>query len=191
MSEAAGARRGPSGRVVAVLALLVAGALGLLGATQPWATVALVDGRMLATAGQEIAGGLTILSLATVALALVLPLAGRVWRLVLGALALALGVLMAVHAAGAVAGVGPALEALVAEATGLAGTAQQAEVAELATTGWSSAATAGGALAALAGVWVLLTAHRWPARAPRTARYERTGSGLVWDAMDDGEDPTR
>ena len=48
-----------------------------------------------------------------------------------------------------------------------------------------------GLVAAAAGVWVLITARRWPARARRAARYERSGSGLAWDVMDDGDDPTR
>lgn len=179
------------GRLVAVVGLLVAGALGLLAATQTWGSATLLDGRELAAAGQDVAGALTTLSLATVALALVLPLAGRVWRLVLGALALVLGSLLGAHAATAQAGIGDAVATLVADATGLAGSAQQAELAATATTGWPVAGIAAGALAAAVGVWVLVTGRRWPARAPRAARYERSGSGLAWDVMDDGEDPTR
>lgn len=184
-------RRAPSGRVVAVLGLLLSGALGLLSATQPWGSATLLDGRELAVAGQDVAGALTTLSLASVALALVLPLAGRVWRLVLGALALLLGGLLAAHAAASRDGVGTALEALVADATGLAGTAQQAELAASSTTAWPVLGAVVGALGAAVGVWVLVTARRWPERAARAARYERSGSGLAWDVMDDGDDPTR
>jgi hypothetical protein len=180
-----------SGRLVAVLGLLLAGALGLLAATQPWARATLVDGRELAVAGQELAGGLTILSLACVALALVLPIAGTVWRFVLAGLAVVLGALLAVHSASAADGVDPAVAALVADATGIAGSAQAAEIAELTTAPWPWVAIAAGALAALVGGWTMLTARRWPVRAARAARYERTGSGLAWDVMDDGEDPTR
>ena len=61
-----------SARVAAVLGLLLAGAMGLLAATQPWGSATLLDGRELAVAGQDVAGALTTLSLATVALALVL-----------------------------------------------------------------------------------------------------------------------
>ena len=184
-------RAAPSGRVVAVLGLLLAGALGLLSATQPWGSATLRDGRELAVAGQDVAGAMTTLSLATVALALVLPLAGPVWRLVLSALALLLGALLTAHAATAPAGVDAAIATVVADATGLAGSAQQAELAATAGSGWPLVGIAAGALAAAVGLWVLVTARRWPARAPRTARYERSGSGLAWDVMDDGEDPTR
>jgi MFS family permease len=184
-------RTAPRGRLIAVLGLLLAGALGLLSATQPWGSATLVDGRVLTIAGQDVAGAMTTLSLAIVALALVLPFAGRVWRLVLGALALLLGALLGVHAGAARVGVGDAIAALVADATGLAGSAQQAELASGAITGWSFIGIAAGALAAAVGVWVLATARRWPERSSRAARYERNGSGLAWDVMDDGEDPTR
>ncbi|ROR67049.1 Trp biosynthesis-associated membrane protein [Agrococcus jenensis] len=180
-----------SARIAAVLGLLLAGAMGLLAATQPWGSATLIDGRVLAVAGQDVAGAMTTLSLATVALALVLPIAGKVWRLVLGALALLLGALLAVHAGGAQAGVAGALTTLVADATGLAGTAQQAELTATATTAWPLVGIAAGIVAAAVGVWVLITARRWPARARRAARYERSGSGLAWDVMDDGDDPTR
>lgn len=181
----------PSGRGVAVVALLLAGALGVLSATQPWGSATLRDGRELAVAGQDAAGALSALSFAVIALALVLPLAGRIWRLVLGALALGVGALLAVHAGAARGGIAEAVATLVADATGLAGSAQQAELATTATTAWPLVGVAAGALAAAAGVWVLATGRGWPARARRTARYERSGSGLAWDVMDDGDDPTR
>jgi hypothetical protein len=179
------------GRTVASVLLLLAAALGLLSATQPWASVVLVDGRTLAATGQQLAGALTVMALACAVLALVLPLAGRVWRIVLGLLALALGAGLIAHVSTAQAGIGRALDVLVADATGISGSAQAAEVASLVADGWQGAGLAAGAAAALAGAWVLATGHRWPARAKRAARYERTGSGLAWDAMDDGEDPTR
>lgn len=181
----------PSGRIVAVLGLLLAGALGVLSATQPWGSATLRDGRELVVAGQDVAGALTTLSLAVIALALVLPLAGRIWRLVLGALALGLGALLAVHAGSARAGIDAAVGALVADATGLAGSAQRAELAASASSAWPLVGVAAGVVAAAAGAWVLATAGRWPARAQRAARYERSGSGLAWDVMDDGDDPTR
>lgn len=178
------------GRLVAVLALLAAGALGLLAATQPWASASLVDGRELAVPGQDLAGGLTILSLASVALALVLPIAGLAWRFALGALAVLLGGLTAVHALASRAGIPAAVEALVADATGLAGTAQAAEIASLAEAPWPIAGVAAGLIAIVGGLVALVTARRWPERARRAERYER-GTGLAWDVMDDGEDPTR
>lgn len=179
------------GRLVATLGLLLAAGLGLLAATQPWASATLLDGRAVAPTGQSLAGALTVMALACAVLALVLPIAGRVWRYVLGALAALLGVGLIAHVAAARAGVDAAVAALIADATGLAGTAQQGEIAALATTAWPTAGLVAGALAALVGAWVLATAHAWPAKAKRSARYERTGSGLAWDVMDDGEDPTR
>ena len=103
------------GRTVAAVGLLLAAALGLLAATQPWGSATLVDGRVLTATGQQLAGGLTILSLACAVLALVLPIAGRVWRYVLGALALALGAGLIAHVASARALVGSAIDGLVAD----------------------------------------------------------------------------
>lgn len=180
-----------SGRRVAVIALLAAGGLGLLSATQPWRELALVDGRTIAATGQQLAGGLTILALACVALALVLPIAGLAWRYALGALAVLLGGLTALHALASDAGADRAVEALVAEATGLAGSAQAGEVAASSASLWPAAAVVAGGLAVGAGLVALVTARRWPARAKRAERYERSGTGLAWDVMDDGEDPTR
>lgn len=179
------------GRTIAALTLLLAAALGLIAATQPWGSATLVDGRVLSATGQELAGALTIISLACAVLALVLPIAGRIWRYVLGALALLLGAGLILHVTGARGGVEAALDALVAEATGLSGTAQGAEIAARTLEGAAGFGIAAGCLAIAVALWVLATAHRWPARAKRTARYERSGSGLAWDVMDDGEDPTR
>ncbi len=179
------------GRSIATAGMLLAAALGLLAATQPWGSATLLDGRVLAATGQELAGGVTVMALACAVLALLLPIAGRAWRYVLGALAALLGTALVAHVQGARAGVANALEARIAEATGLAGTAQGAEVAAVGATAWPDAGLAAGAVAVAAAAWVLASSHRWPERAPRAARYERTGSGLAWDAMDDGEDPTR
>lgn len=179
------------GRSIAAVALLLAAALGLLAATQSWGSVRLLDGRVLVATGQQIAGGLTIMALACAVLALVLPIAGRLWRTILGVLALALGAGLIAHVLATRDSIRGALDALVAEATGIAGTGQSAEIAEVVVDSWPWVGVAAGALAIAVGLWVLATAHRWPAKAKRTARYERTGSGLAWDVMDDGEDPTR
>lgn len=179
------------GRMIAALALLVAAALGLVAATQPWGSVTLIDGRVLSATGQDLAGALTIMSLACAVLALVLLIAGRIWRYVLGGLALLLGGALIAHALAAQAGVLAALHALVAEATGIAGSAQTEEITTLSVHGTPGFGIGAGALAIVAALWVLASAHRWPTRAKRAARYERTGSGLAWDVMDDGEDPTR
>lgn len=179
------------GRAITVVLLLVAAALGLLAATQPWGSVELTDGRMLAVAGSELAGGVTIMALALAVLALVLPIAGIVWRVLLGVLAAILGAGLVAHVQAARGGIIAALDTRVADATGIAGSAQGSEIVATALHGWPALALASGAIAVVAGAWAALSARSWPARAARAARYERTGSGLAWDAMDDGEDPTR
>lgn len=179
------------GRSITVVLLLVAAALGLVAATQPWGSVELTDGRVLSVAGSELAGGTTIMALALAVLALVLPIAGVLWRVLLGVLAVILGAGLVAHVQSTRDGVSAALDTRVADATGIAGSAQGAEIVGVVVHGWPALGIAGGAIAVIAGVWAALSARRWPARATRAARYERTGSGLAWDAMDDGEDPTR
>ncbi|WP_405216824.1 Trp biosynthesis-associated membrane protein [Agrococcus sp. Ld7] len=179
------------GRSITVLLLLLAAALGMLAATQPWGTVQLTDGRVLTVAGQELAGGATIMALALAALALVLPISGTLWRFVLALLAAVLGVGLVTHVQSSRDGIVAALDARVADATGIAGSAQGSEIVGTVVSAWPLLGIAGGTLAILAGGWAAVSARSWPARATRAARYERTGSGLAWDALDDGEDPTR
>lgn len=179
------------GRLVAVLGALAGGGLGVLAATQPWGSATLVDGRALEVAGQEAAGALVLLALSSVALGLVLAIARPRGRVVLGVLAVVLGGLTIAQALAGADRVDDVLHERIADATGLSGAAQAAEVAALALTGWPTASVVGGAIVALVGAWALLTGARWPERGQRSDRYERTGSGLAWDVMDDGEDPTR
>lgn len=179
------------GRSITVLLLLLAAALGLLAATQPWGSVELTDGRVLSVAGQELAGGTTIMALALAVLALVLPISGIVWRYLLGVLAGIIGVGLIAHVQATGSGILAALEVRVADATGISGSGQGSEIVETVVNGWPALGVVSGAIAVAAGLWAAISARRWPARATRAARYERTGSGLDWDAMDDGEDPTR
>lgn len=174
-----------------MLLLLLAAALGLLTATQPWGSVELTDGRVLSVAGGQLAGGVTIMALALAVLALVLPISGIVWRFLLGVLAAILGIGLIAHVQSTRDGVLAVLDARVADATGIAGSGQGSEIVETVVNGWPVLGVVSGAIAIVAGLWAAISARSWPARPTRAARYERTGSGLAWDAMDDGEDPTR
>lgn len=179
------------GRSITVVLLLLAAALGLLAATQPWGSARLTDGRVLSVAGSELAGGVTIMALALAVLALVLPISGVAWRVLLGVLAAILGAGLVAHVQATRVDIVAALDTRVADATGIAGSAQGAEIVATVVHGWPALGIVSGAIAIVAGAWAALSARSWPARATRAARYERTGSGLAWDAMDDGEDPTR
>ena len=89
----------------------------------------------------------------------------------------------------------------VASATGLTGEAQYTVVASVVTTPWSLIVTVCGIVLALAGLAVVLVSGRWKsggrkyeAQSARSARGpSEDGPDRIadWDALSDGDDPTR
>ena len=88
-------------RLVGVVALLIAGATGLISSTQTWLLVSLTDGAAepLAVAGASAVVLLAPLSLTALALGAALSIVGRILRPVFGLIGAALGVTLAVLAA--------------------------------------------------------------------------------------------
>ncbi|MCB1274559.1 MAG: Trp biosynthesis-associated membrane protein [Leucobacter sp.] len=192
------------GKALLVGLIALAGVAALAAATQVWVEVGLVDGAAaqsrLAVTGQRLNQSLSPVSLALLASALVLTIAGPVLRRVLGVLAVLCG--------GGIAFVGisvladPHLEpsSAIAEVTGIVGSAQSELVDSVAVTAWPSAAVAAGLIAAIAGIIVLIVAGTWPGagrryetQGPREARETDGGEPdriSDWDALSDGGDPT-
>ena len=83
-------------RSMSVLAMLLAGAIGVISSTQTWIDVTLDDGaqQTLAVPGAEALPVLTPLSLAALALGAALSIVGPVLRYVFGALGLAIAALV-------------------------------------------------------------------------------------------------
>jgi len=197
-------------RMLALAALLAGGGLALIASTQSWVTVALVDGegsgQPIAVQGSHAAPASPTLALAALALVAAVLLTGPLVRTVLGVVAALLG-------AGLVASaVSPLLDSLgsaagtITTATGVAGRRAIAALVEhVEATPWGFLAVAGGALVAIAGLLVAVTARRWP-RASH--RYDAPGRGGPqgtsdddatrrrdaaiddWDALSRGDDPT-
>ena len=139
------------------------------------------------------------LSLAALALALALPIVGRVLRYVFGAVAAVIAVVMGV-ATGQILFAVPlsAYAGAVTETTGIAGAdAVAGLVAALAPTAWPWIAFAGWIVMLAASVLVLATAHRWRSggRRFRSASSADPGRPLdaidSWDDLSRGTDPTR
>jgi hypothetical protein len=181
-------------KLFTILAGGVLGALTLLAWTQQWFGLTLTSGQSLAVAGQVAAPALSALGLASLALVAALAIAGRVFRIVLAALEVAIGVLVVVSAAAALSTPVAASAATITEAVGESGAnALAALVASVSATAWPYLTLVFGALSALVGVVVLVTTRRWPGP---TRRYETTAvaddsAAGSWDALSAGKDPTR
>lgn len=190
-------------RLLAVVATLVGGGLGVISSTQTWLTVTLVQAGVqpLPVPGAAAVPVLAPLSLAVLALGLALSIVGVVLRYVFGVLTLAIGGLLLVLTAQVVF-VRPAsaVVSTVTTATGISGTTSVATlVSAIDLTAWPVFALLGWVVLILAGGLTLTTARRWRG----SGRKYRTGSTRPaaedaaaldavdsWDDLSRGEDPT-
>lgn len=189
-------------RLIAVLAALLAGAVGIVSSTQTWLDVTVADGaaQTLAVPGAAAVQVLAPLSLAVLALGAALSIVGRVLRYVFGALMLVIGGVLAALT-GVVVFTLPvaAVAATVTTSTGISGAAVDALVAGIAPTPWPAATLVAWAVLLATGVFTLATAHRWRG----TGRRYRTSASRgprpddqpldavdSWDDLSRGDDPT-
>lgn len=190
-------------RSLAVVAMLLAGAIGVIGSTQTWIDVTLDDGaqQTLAVPGSDALPVLTPLSLAALALGAALSIAGPVVRYVFGAIGLAIAVLLGFGAAQIVfATPVSATAATVTDATGISGVDAVGDlVAGLSLTPWPAVTLVAQVLLAAAAVFTLVTARRWGSNTGR--KYRTTGDSAgessrphdaidSWDDLSRGDDPT-
>lgn len=194
-------------RLIAVVATLAAGALGVIASTQTWLTVTLGGSaaHTLDVPGAQAVPVLAPLSLAVLALGAALSIAGLVLRYLFGALTVAIAAILAWLTA-AVAFTHPtsAIAGAVTSATGISGAeAVRALVARIDSTAWPFVTLVGWVVLLAIGVLVLVTAHDWrgsgrryrtdaPAPAPATARDSSRPHDAIdsWDDLSRGEDPT-
>lgn len=193
-------------RLLAVVASLLAGAIGVIGATQTWLTVVLADGaaEALEVPGSAALPVLTPLSLAVLALGAALSIVGIVLRYVFAALSLLIaGILGWLAASIAVAAPVSAAASTVTAATGIAGLDGVADlIASAVPTPWPVITVIAQVVLAAAAVLTLVTARSWRSGAARkydtaTAAAARGDAGRPHDAIDSwddlsrGDDPTR
>lgn len=180
-------------------ALLAATAGGLLLAwSQTWFTLRL-DSQTIAVPGRVAGGALVPLALVSLALILALALAGTGFRIALGVLEVLVG-------AGAITASGFALAnpAVVATgsittATGITGSKAVDLVVSTTSTGWPAVGIAAGVLGVVTGLYVAVTARAWPQGGRRFSRTRAEPADGVagddpvreWDALSEGDDPTR
>lgn len=185
---------GPRWRLLAVFVGLLGSATVMLAWTQTWFSVVLTTGFRLDVPGSAAAGALTALALAGLALCGALTIAGPVMRRVLGAIEVLLG---GGSVAIAVAGLSDPVAAAsgtISDATAVAGRASITElILALNATPFPVVGIVGGAILALGGLLVLVTASRWPrgSRKYEADRDRSTSAAGTWDALTGGDDPTR
>jgi uncharacterized membrane protein (TIGR02234 family) len=189
----------------AILLLAIAGGLGVLAATQNWYVLHLAQAAghpdPLPVPGSHAAPALTALSLAGLALAGALALAGRLIRIVLAVLAALLGLCVLISAIGAMSNPAATGIAVVTKATGVGGDAQVVRlISSVDASAWPVVAVVSGALFVLLGVAVVVTGSRWPGtshryEAVRLAPSNRPANARDaaiddWDELTRGDDPT-
>lgn len=185
-------------RSMSVLAMLLAGAIGVISSTQTWIDVTLDDGaqQTLAVPGAEALPVLTPLSLAALALGAALSIVGPVLRYVFGALGLAIAALVGFGTVQMlVATPVSATAATVTDATGISGTdAVAALVSNLSLTPWPAVTLLAQVVLAAAAVFTLATARGWASGASRkyrTATEAGADTGRPHDAIDSWDDLSR
>lgn len=193
-------------KLLLIVAVLAGSGLALLAWTQTWVEVDVTGAAAashLSVSGSTAAPAVSALALAGIALAGALTIAGRVIRLVLGALAVLLGLSVLVSALAPLTDSAAASAPAVTAVTGVAGEAAlRADIGHTVLTAWPWVAVLAAVLLAAAGILVLSTAGRWPGP---TRRYQTrfaaeagkpgaapAGSDAVgdWDQLSRGDDPT-
>ena len=191
----AGSRRA---KYTTMLAVVVGAGLALLASTQPWITVQLAAAANHAgdvvVQGSAAAPALTALSLAGLALAAALAIAGPVVRIVLAVFGVLIAVSITLSAGIAL---GDPVQAAAAAITGASGVSGGTSVARLAksvdVSVWPWIAILGGIVIAAASVAVVATSRRWPgpSRRYQAVRFEdaadrpAASTGLEADAVPD------
>jgi hypothetical protein len=176
-------------RLIAVVATLAAGALGVISSTQTWLIVSLGGSaaHTLDVPGAQAVPVLAPLSLAVLALGAALSIAGLVLRYLFGALTVAIAAILTWLTA-AVAFTHPtsAIAGAVTTATGISGAdAVPALVARIDSTAWPFVTLVGWVVLLAVGVLVLVTGPRTDGRLVASARRHRlVGRPLTWRGSD-------
>jgi uncharacterized membrane protein (TIGR02234 family) len=185
------------GTTLAAIVVLAGGLF--LAWSQPWFRFGLATGE-LEVRGDVAAGALPALAIVSLALVLALVLAGPGFRVVLGILEALIGMAAVAVCALAIGDpVGVSSPALV-KALGISGHRIVDVVSTFHATAWPVVGLVVAALTIPLGTLIAVTAGRWPATGRRFSRTRTAPEGVSatdadpvqeWDALSDGDDPTR
>lgn len=188
-------------------AVAILGALGLISSVQLWLHVEFVVGaaavEALNVSGQKLNPALTLIALASLAAALVLMIAGKAFRRVIGMLVVLLGAGLAGLAFATISTPLGGASRLIGDATGISGDAQAALISEIELTLWPTVTLVVGLLLAVTGIFVTVLSGRWKTAgrkydtggvgdSPKSKRKTEPEGDRIsdWDALSDGDDPT-
>lgn len=197
--------RGTKPILIGAVAILAG--LGLIASMQPWVHLEFIVGSAavegLTITGQKLSPALTLIALASFAAALVLMIAGKVFRRIIGVLIVGLGAGFASLAFGTMSSPLSGARGQIGDATGISGEAQEALVSVLEVTIWPTVTLVVGVMLALGGLFVVVLSGRWKSAGRKydsgSARDGRSGQSTSapqgdrisdWDALSDGDDPT-
>lgn len=177
----------------------LSGAVALIAGSQTWISFMLDGTHSVETVtGHAANAALSPVSIAIIAAALALTIAGPVFRRVLGALVALLGAGLVALTGGVLADPLAAAGGRITELTGIAGGAAGSAVlwSDVSVWGWVSALA--GALAVVLGLVVLLLSGRWSSggrkydSAPRAAGAAGAAPDRIsdWDSLSEGTDPS-
>lgn len=197
-------RIGSKGVLIGLIVL--SGALALLTGVQTWVHVAFIPGvatvEDLAVPGQKVSPALTLIALAVLASALVLTIAGKMFRRVLGGLLGVLGAGLAIIGFTVWQTPLDGARGPVEVVTGLSGEAIYNLVDTVDATPWPIITAAIGIALVITGVSIIVLSGRWKASgrkyeagkpaSKRAANTEGESDRISdWEALSDGDDPTR
>lgn len=199
-------RRGMSGKALVILLAIAVGGLVLLASTRVWIAVDFAAGAATAESasitGQKLNPAVALIAIAAIAAALVLTIAGRVFRRIVGALIALLGAGLVVLGSATLSAPLSGARQRIEELTGIAGEAQSSLIEAVHVSVWPGAVIGLGAVLAVAGAIVLVFGGRWRSAGRKyegaageqasgetrsTADSDRISD---WDALSDGGDPT-
>lgn len=182
-------------KLASVLGGLVVSGVILIAWTQAWFTVQLLDGPALEIRGDVAAPAQLTLALTGLTLFAALSIAGRVFRVILGLLASAIGALVALGAIRTI--IDPITASLdaITEATAVAGVESTRDLVDsVSATAWPVASIVASVALVLLGILIAVSSRLWPAstRKYQAVRLETEDGSAVgsWDALSEGTDPT-
>lgn len=185
-------------KLLSLVGIALLAALIFADWSQTWFTLT-VQGKPFPVSGQVAGAALSALALASLALIAALAIAGRFFRVVLGILLAMLGVCVVAVSAFAIGNPVVAATSAITKATGVAGTQSVAKlVTSTSVTAWPVVAIVLGVLLTLLGLAIAPTARSWPDSGRKYTRSRLTEADTEaedpvseWDALSEGDDPTK
>ena len=185
-------------KLLSLVGIALLAALIFAAWSQNWFTLT-VQSKPFPVSGQVAGAALSALALASLALIAALAIAGRFFRVVLGVLQALLGVCVIAVSAFAIANPVVAAASAITKSTGVAGTRSVATlVTATSMTIWPVVAIVLGVLLVLLGLAIAPTARSWPDSGRKYTRSRLVAPDAdaqdpvqEWDALSEGDDPTR